>query len=150
MMQFSLPGRPTRSLGKVTASSCSFSQRREWNSTPLSRCSAPQRTELRAENSGPSKVWHSHLRREKLVRCPGLSPLQGLFPSALSNDATGLSDHIPCLEKELEQPTLGRKTKRQSEQKGEEELKMSTLPSLTEQVGDVLNREGSLSEVKAV
>ena len=61
-------------------------ERVEFHSFVLLSCPTEDRAVL--ENSGPSKARHSHLGREKLIRCPGLSPLQGLFPPTLSNDET--------------------------------------------------------------
>lgn len=66
LMQFSLPWRPRRSLGKLTISSFSLSQRRKWNSIPLSSLFCPTEDRAVYGSNCPSEVPHSRPRRGKI------------------------------------------------------------------------------------
>lgn len=60
IMQFSLPWCPRRSLGKLTISSFFLSQRRKWNSIPLSLLFCPTEDRAGYGNNCPSRVLRSH------------------------------------------------------------------------------------------
>lgn len=132
-MPFRLPWHPRRSLGKLTISSFSLSPRRKWNSIPLSLLFCP--------HGGRSCV--GHLTKEGTALTSSGRQLMSRIrppsrtvpaPPPFTNGGTKAYQTPSPVWWTRKTDAAGRKRKRPRERTGTEELKMSKLPSFTEQV----------------